>query len=303
MTKNYKGIIKFISKPGKNWAVVKEYRDVAKGDTSISNAYVLSTVAPINAVAGVVNSTVAPNASEQFTMTTSAYNVNITVDGIARTVDISGDAGASETYSAASIITRINAAFGVTVASKTDTGVSARIRITSNTIKGTVTVAAGTTNSALTNVFNATTLTNTGTAELFNLSSVYNVRIAVDGGTLTTVNLQGATPASTTMDEIITNINTTMGATIASKVGVGNSARIKVQSTSAKTTSSISIQAGSSQDALSAVFNATTLSDVGGGYESIAAGYRIIKASGLSSKVVGDKIEYNYSYGNNITIL
>lgn len=62
----------------------------------------------------------------------------------------------------------------------------------------------------------------TGTVDLsspIDLSSNYNLKFAIDSGNYIVVDCRGATPSSTTLAEIITNINTAYGSTIAYDVG------------------------------------------------------------------------------------
>lgn len=54
------------------------------------------------------------------------------------------------------------------------------------------------------------------------LSVRYNLKIAVDNGAFVTVDCRGATPAATTIAEIITKINTAVGLSIASNDGSGH---------------------------------------------------------------------------------
>lgn len=301
MSRKFKGIIKFISKPHAKFAIVKEYKDSANNNSTIAQASVLSTVSPIAAVPGTITSTAECNASEQLTLTTSAYNVSITVDGVIIELDCSGDAGASGVYSIVSIINRINAAFNSTVASKTGEGAEAKIVLTGNALKGTVAVAAGAENDGLVAVFGEA-LTNTGTAELFDLSTVSNITVTVDNDEAVEINIQGSTPAETTIDEIIELINTELGAIIASKEGVGDSARIRLTSTSDLSDSYIKVASGSSDDALEAVFSTSgAIEDTGNSYETEVYSYKAIKAD-FSSKNISDNIQYSYNYGNNVTL-
>ncbi len=117
--------------------------------------------------------------------------------------------------------------------------------------------------------------------------------------------IPGSTVAYTSIDEIISKINGTF-ANSAVKINSGVNARIKVSGTVLTSEGIVTIAAGTA-NALPIVFNTTTLTDSGVSivdvYETVPAGYRVVKSSGLSSKAVGNIIEYYYTYGNNITIL
>jgi len=79
-----------------------------------------------------------------------------------------------------------------------------------------------------------------------NLSTNFNLKIAVDKGTYITVDCKGATPAATTLAEIIAKINTALGATIATAY---DNKYLKLTSTTEGETSYIELEAPSGNDA------------------------------------------------------
>jgi len=276
----FKGKIKWISQPytSAKYAIVAQYNPTPTGDVTPSPASVVSTIAPsVGSVATVtstiapvatkvasITSTVAPNASEQFTLTSTGYNINLTVDAEGPyVVDLSGKAGAAVVVMD-SIIDRINAAFIGNPASKVGTGAAARLKITGtlSTAAGVVTAAAGTTHNALAIVF-GTTATDSGvTTECFNLSTNHFVNVTVDATGPTNINIVGATPARTTITEIVAAINAVFPAST-SKVGTDSAARIVIHGAIVGATGIVTVAAGSTFSALTAVFNSTTLSDIG----------------------------------------
>ena len=277
----FKGKIKWISKPttSAKYAIVAQYNPTPVGDVIPSSASVYSTIAPSVASAASVTSTVAPaatkvasltstvapNASEQFTLSASVYNINITVDAEGPyTVDLSGNAGTTTTVVMDSIVDRINAAFIGNPASKVGVGAAARLKIsgTLSTAAGVVTVAAGTTNSALAAVFGTGSTDHGVTTECFDLSTNHNINLTVDAVGPTQINIVGATPARTTVTEIIAAINAVFPNS-ATKIGTDSSARIKIDGVTVGSTGIVTVAAGTTLSALTAVFNSTTLSDVG----------------------------------------
>jgi len=302
MAKKYKGVIKFISTPRKKWAIVKEYKDTDQG---AEYAYVTSTIAAAATRVATLTSTVAPNASEQFTtFSGSVYNIRLTVDAEGPfNIDVTGNAGVTTTQHIDSIIERINAAFTGNPASKIGSGINARIKITGavSSYTGTVVIAAGTTNSCLA-IFGAGGTDNGVTAECFNLTTNKHVKITVDGVGPTEINLEGSTPARTTITEILAKINAVFVGS-ASKIGSGDAARIEVKGSLTSGSGGVSIIAGTTTNALTTVFNSVALTGTPAAtYEALPVGYRSVQAD-FSAKSKGDVIQYNYIYGNKITII
>ena len=279
----FKGKIKWISQPytSAKYAIVSQYNPTPTGDVIPSPASVVSTIAPsVGSIATVtstiapaatkvasVTSTVAPNASEQFLLTSTGYNINITVDAEGPyVVDLSGKGGftVSTLVSIDSIVDRINAAFIGNPASKVGTAAAARLKITGtlSTAAGVVTVAAGTTHSALAIVFGLTATDSGVTTECFDLSTNHFVNVTVDAVGPTNINIVGATPARTTITEIVAAINAVFPAST-SKVGTDSAARITIHGATIGAAGIVTVAAGSTFSALTAVFNSTTLSDIG----------------------------------------
>lgn len=98
----------------------------------------------------------------------------------------------------------------------------------------------------------ASAATTTGTPILttVDLSTKYKLKITVDSGAAVTVDCRGATPAATTIAEIITKINTAVGLTIATNDG---SDRLKLTSTTTGEDSYILLTPPSSNDAINVI--------------------------------------------------
>lgn len=138
--------------------------------------------------------------------------------------------------------------------------------------------------------------------EEFDLSTSYHVTITIDSEGPTEVDIQGSTPAQTTVDEIISAINAAFTGTPAYRLGSGIDTRIGVRGSDASDSGVVTIAAGSSTDALSIVFADAILTDSGvtgvDAYNASADGYRVVKAD-FSSYDRGDQIEYNYNSASN----
>lgn len=95
-----------------------------------------------------------------------------------------------------------------------------------------------------------------------NLSTRYLIRVAVDGGPQQEIDLRGAVPASTTLLEIVTRINSALGATIAFRVL--NNQLLELRSTTTGPTSSLEFYPASdpSADASAIVLGLDPLLDL-----------------------------------------